>query len=162
MLKLRRLSNIAEVLDANDESRILAAKFSGSSKRYLLTVHNQIFFTNVLRLLDEQGMTKTELAERADISVSFLSDLTNGKANPSLKIMEAIAEALQAALPALLEITDLDQASLDALAGKRVLKSLPNGYVRVSVILTEFQAFTVKQWDQENRKNMERRKRSSR
>jgi transcriptional regulator with XRE-family HTH domain len=124
-------------------------------------VHNQIFFTNVLRLLDEQGMTKTELAERADISVSFLSDLTNGKANPSLKIMEAIADALHAALPALLEITDLDQETLDALAGGTAPRSLPSGYVRVSVILTEFQAFTVKQWDQENRKNMNRRKRPS-
>ena len=103
-------------------------------------------------------MTKTELAERADISVSFLSDLTNGKANPSLKIMEAIAEALHAALPALLEMTDLDQASLDRLAGGQAPRSLPNGYVRVSVALTEFQAFTVKQWDQENRKNMLRRR----
>ena len=121
-------------------------------------MYNQIFFTNVLRLLDEQGMTKTELAERADISVSFLSDLTNGKANPSLKIMEAIAEALHAALPALLEMTDLDQASLDRLAGGHAPRSLPNGYVRVSVTLTEFQAFTVKHWDQENRKNMLRRR----
>lgn len=124
-------------------------------------MHNQIFFTNVLRLLDEQNMTKTELAERADISVSFLSDLTNGKANPSLKIMEAIADALHASLPALLEMTDLDQATLDALAEGHVTSSLPKGYVRVSVILTEFQAFTVKKWDQENRKNMERRRRPS-
>jgi transcriptional regulator with XRE-family HTH domain len=124
-------------------------------------VHNQIFFTNVLRLLDEQNMTKTELAERADISVSFLSDLTNGKANPSLKIMAAIADALHAALPALLEITDLDQATLEALAEGQVVSSLPAGYVRVSVILTEFQAFTVKKWDKENRKNMERRRRPS-
>lgn len=33
-------------------------------------------------------MTKHELADKAHISISFLSDLTNGKANPSLKIME--------------------------------------------------------------------------
>lgn len=122
-------------------------------------MHNQIFFTNVLRLLDEQGMTKTELADRADISVSFLSDLTNGKANPSLKVMEAIADALQASLPALLEITDLDDETLAALAGAAPRSSLPRGYVRVSVILTEFQAFTVKQWDEANRKNMHRRRR---
>lgn len=121
-------------------------------------MHNQIFFTNVLRLLDEQGMTKTELADRAEISVSFLSDLTNGKANPSLKIMEAIASSLQASLPALLEITDLDQETLAALAGSPPPSSLPRGYVRVSAILTEFQAFTVKQWDQENRKKMQQRR----
>jgi transcriptional regulator with XRE-family HTH domain len=125
------------------------------------SVHNQIFFTNVLRLLDEQGMTKTELANRAEISVSFLSDLTNGKANPSLKVMEAIADALQASLPALLEMTDLDQESLAALSGAPPHSSLPAGYVRVSVILTESQAVTVRQWDEINRKNMHQRRRTS-
>jgi hypothetical protein len=29
------------------------------------------------------------------VSISFLSDLTTGKANPSLKVMEAIANALK-------------------------------------------------------------------
>jgi transcriptional regulator with XRE-family HTH domain len=123
-----------------------------------LAVHNQIFFTNVLRLLDEQNMTKSELADKAEISVSFLSDLTNGKANPSLKIMDAIAKALNASLPALLEITDLDQETLDALAGGKAIKSLPDGYVRVSAVLTEFQAFSVKQWDQENRKKISKKR----
>jgi transcriptional regulator with XRE-family HTH domain len=117
-------------------------------------VYNQIFFTNVLRLLDELRMTKSELADKAGISVSFLSDLTNGKANPSLKIMEAIAEALETALPVLLEVTDLDRATLDALAGGHALQSLPEGYTRMTVILTEFQAFTARQWDQDNRKRM--------
>ncbi|MES3021692.1 MAG: transcriptional regulator [Pseudomonadota bacterium] len=120
-------------------------------------MYNQIFFTNVLRLLDEQGMTKSELADYAGISVSFLSDLTNGKANPSLKIMDAIAHALHAPLPALLEITDLDNETLEALAGGRPIPSLPNGLVRVSAILTEFQAFSVKQWDQENRKTLQKK-----
>lgn len=117
-------------------------------------MYNQIFFTNVLRLLDERRMTKSELADKAGISVSFLSDLTNGKANPSLKIMEAIAEALQTALPVLLEMTDLDRATLDALAGGQALHSLPEGYVRLTAILTEFQGFTVRQWDQENRRKL--------
>lgn len=135
----------------------------GSRKNYSLIsetltklriVYNQLFFTNVLRLLDEQKMTKTELAEQAGISVSFLSDLTNGKANPSLKIMDAIARALGSALPTLLEISDLDDETLDILAGGKALKSLPDGYVRVSAILTEFQAFNVMNWDQENRKKL--------
>jgi transcriptional regulator with XRE-family HTH domain len=140
-------------------SRTLAAKISSRTDDKWLTVYNQIFFTNVLRLLDEQDMTKSELAEQAGISVSFLSDLTNGKANPSLKIMEAIAEALHTALPALLEMTDLDQETLDALAGGQALQSLPMGYKRVTAVLTEFQAFNVRQWDQENRKNIKRRRR---
>ena len=32
-------------------------------------MYNQIFFTNVLRLLDEQHMTKSELADQAGIPV---------------------------------------------------------------------------------------------
>ena len=115
-------------------------------------MYNQIFFTNVLRLLDERGMTKNELSDLAGMSVSFLSDLTNGKANPSLKIMESIAKALDASLPALLEMTDLDRDTLDVLAGGKAPNSLPPGFVRVAAVLTEYQAFTVRQWDEANKK----------
>ena len=117
-------------------------------------MYNQIFFTNVLRVLDELGISKNELSDRAGMSVSFLSDLTNGKANPSLKIMESIAKALDVALPALLEITDLDQESLDMLAGGKAPNSLPHGYVRVAAVLTEYQAFQVRQWNEANRKQI--------
>ena len=114
-------------------------------------MYSLIFFTNVLRLLDEQNMTKFELAERSGISISFLSDLTNGKANPSLKIMEAIAQALHEPLPALFENTDVDQQSIIEHSKGAAPSSLPEGYVRVSAILTPFQAFTVQQWDTKNR-----------
>lgn len=119
-------------------------------------MYSLIFFTNVLRLLDERGLTKYELADQANISISFLSDLTNGKANPSLKIMEAIAHALNEPLPALLESSDLDKESISILATNSTTNSLPAGYVRASAILTEYQAFTVQQWDQANRKLISR------
>lgn len=115
-------------------------------------MYNQIFFTNVLRMMDEQGMTKVELAQRANMSPSFLSELTNGRANPSLKIMESIAHALGVPLPMLLEATDLPQELLDALAGGKAPRSLPEGFVRVCAILKEYQAFNVRQWDEANRK----------
>lgn len=118
-------------------------------------MYNQILFTNVLRLLEEFGMTKNDLADKAGISISFISDLTNGKANPSLKIMAAIADALETPLPTLLELTDLDRATLDVLAGGQARSSLPDGFLRASAVLTEFQAFKVQQWDQENRKNIQ-------
>jgi len=121
-------------------------------------VYNQILFTNVLRLIEEFGITKLELAQKSGISVSFLSDLTNGKANPSLKIMQSIADALDTPLPTLLELTDLDKATLDELAGGHAKSSLPDGLLRVSAILTEFQAFKVRQWDQENRKQLQSKK----
>lgn len=117
-------------------------------------MYNQIFFTNVLRVLDELGISKNELSDRAGMSVSFLSDLTNGKANPSLKIMESIAKALDVALPALLEITDLDQESLNMLAGGKAPSSLPPGYARVAAVLTEYQAFQVRQWNEANRQQI--------
>ena len=116
-----------------------------------------IFYTNVLRLLEEQDMTKQDLAEKAGISISFLSDLTNGKANPSLKIMQSIAEALDTPLPLLLEATDLTPEDLAALReGTNAKRSLPPGYERVSVVLPEFQAFLVKQWGEATRKRLHR------
>ncbi len=118
-------------------------------------MYNQILFTNILRLLGEQGMQKHELAVRANISDSFLSDLTNGKANPSLRVMESIAEALDTTLPFLLESNDLDQETLQELAGgKKIAKSLPDGYVRKAVILTEYQAYMVSQWEGANKKKI--------
>lgn len=121
-------------------------------------MYNQIFFTNVLRLLDEQGMTKHDLAEKAGISISFLSDLTNGKANPSLKILGSIADALNVPLPALLEMTDLDKATLDALAGGKAPQSLPDGFSRIAAILNDYQAYIVKQWDEANRELLAKKK----
>ena len=122
------------------------------------SVYNLIFFTNILSSLDELGLTKSDLATRAGISVSFLSDLTTGQGNPSLRIMEQIAEALEKPLATLLESTDLDKESLDALAGGHARLSLPDGLVRVSAILTEFQAYQVRQWDVDNRKKLEKTK----
>lgn len=115
-------------------------------------MYNFIFFTNVLRILDELHMTKFELSERSGVSISFLSDLTNGKANPSLKVMESIATALDVPLPLLLESTDLDEATLKQLAQGKVPKSLPEGFERVSVILPEHRAFIVKKWAEETAK----------
>lgn len=109
-------------------------------------VYDYIFFTNLLRILDERGMTKHELSERSGVSISFLSDLTNGKANPSLRVMGALAAALEVSLPLLLESTDLDKETLDALAGGKAPRSLPPGYERICVVLPEHQAYIVKRW----------------
>jgi len=108
-------------------------------------MYNQIFFTNILRILDEKDMTKEQLAEMSGVSISFISDLTNGKGNPSLRIMERIADALDEPLTALLEETDLDTKTLDALAGGKP-RGLKEGYERVSVILPSHQAFIARQW----------------
>lgn len=117
-------------------------------------LYRDIFFTNILRILIERGMTNDELAERSGISASFISDLARGKANPSLRTMAAIASALDTALPALLESTDLSRKALDQLADGKARSSLPKGYERVTVILTSFEAFIAKGQDEENRKKL--------
>ena len=117
-------------------------------------MYHPIFFTNVLRILDELQMTKLELSEKSGVSISFLSDLTTGKGNPSLKIMESIAKALEVPLPLLLESTDLDQATLNILAGGKAPSSLPLGYERVSAILPEHHAFIVKKWAAQSQKKL--------
>jgi transcriptional regulator with XRE-family HTH domain len=116
--------------------------------------YHQIFFTNILRVLDERRMTQEELAERSGVSTSFISDLANGRANPSLRTMEAIAVALETPLPTLLESTDLDREALDELAGGKAIQSLPQGYQRISAILTDYQAFLAEEWDEVNRKRL--------
>ena len=35
-------------------------------------MYNLILITNILRILDEKDMTKSELAEKAGVSISFL------------------------------------------------------------------------------------------
>lgn len=99
-------------------------------------------------------MNKSDLAKQANVSVSFLSDLTNGKANPSLMIMERIARALETPLPTLLESSDLDRESLEAIAGEAVPQSLPKGYVRICATLPESKAFVVRKWEEEARKKL--------
>lgn len=118
-------------------------------------MYNIIFFTNILRILDEKGMTKSELASKADMSVSFLSDLTTGKANPSLKIMESIGTALETPLPMLLESSDLDRDALDAIAGGKMPQSLPKGFVRICAVLPEAKAYVVRKWEEEAKKKMQ-------
>ncbi len=117
-------------------------------------MYNQIFATNIARLLDELGMTKIELAERADISKSFLSDLTQDRANPSLRIMEAIANALETPLPMLLEQTNLPEAEMKQLMSDAPKSLLPEGFVRACGTLTKFQAYQVSLWSTENKKKI--------
>lgn len=113
-------------------------------------MYNAIFFTNVLRLLDERGMTKHELAQLTGVSISVLSEITNGKGNPTLKTLAAISEALQTPLPMLLESTDLDSKMLDDADGVHLPSSLPQGYCRACATLTLHQAFQIRKWHEIN------------
>ena len=52
-------------------------------------MYNLILITNILRILDEKDMTKSELADKAGVSHSFFTDLTNDQTHPSLWILKA-------------------------------------------------------------------------
>ncbi len=122
-----------------------------------MSVYNTIFFTNVLKLLDELDLPKSRVADAAGISVSYFSDMTNGKANPTLEIMEAIACSLGVDLPFLLESTDMDAETLGTLSNNRPHSlGLPPGYERVCVVLPSQQAFIAKKWAQEARKKLKK------
>jgi transcriptional regulator with XRE-family HTH domain len=117
-------------------------------------LYNQILLTNILRILDEKGMTKKQLAEKSGISLSFMQDLTLDRGNPSLRIMESIADALETPLPLLLEVNEESDEELAALLpfSKYKFSDLPDGYQRIHAVLNDLQAFQVKQWDIANKK----------
>ena len=122
-------------------------------------MYNQILLTNILRILEEKGMTKKQLSEKSGVSITFLQDLTQGRGNPSLKTMEAIADALETPIQVLLEISDVD-GDLEALlpGNKQKYSDLPAGYKRTYAILNDFQDFQVRQWDAANKKLIQKTK----
>jgi hypothetical protein len=91
------------------------------------------------------GVTKERLSKISGIPTSFISDLSDDKGNPSVWIMERIADALDKPLTELLEETDLDNKSLEALAGGK-LRGIAEGYERVSLIRSSHQAYVAKKW----------------
>ena len=60
-------------------------------------------FSEVLRELREQaGLTQEELAERADVSVRFISFLETGRRQPSLSALAAVSKGLGLSMSALI------------------------------------------------------------
>lgn len=54
---------------------------------------------NIEKILKSKKMKKQDLALKTGISVSFISDITNLKANPSVQNLSKIAEVLSIPLP---------------------------------------------------------------
>ncbi len=120
-------------------------------------MYDRIFFTNVIRILNERDMKVSELHRLSAVSVSFLSDLTKGKGNPSIKVMQQIAEALNVPLPLLLENVESqiwnDYYDKEV---KRVIPELPQGFEYVGAILPSEKAFRVAKWDKETREHLKK------
>lgn len=116
--------------------------------------------------MQEREISKNELAQMADVSVSFVSDITNGKANPSLKIMKALADALNMPLPLLLldpagELwTMLSSWSLKDRKPDPVFnaRKIEPGFEEVRVILPASKAYVVKQWAESGKRRVGRKR----
>jgi len=113
--------------------------------------HKKALCINIMRYLALRGMRKSDLAAKADVSISYISDVTNAKGNPSLETMVAIAQALEVPLVALLEpppvgIDGWDASLADALLKDDGKVGLPPGYRRVSAIVSDHQAFQISKW----------------
>lgn len=109
---------------------------------------HRIFFINVVWILKARGWKQKDLAERAKMSNSFVSNIANGEANPSLRVMESIANALEVPL------IDLLNPNLDRLSPWKNSKpqideqgdceKIPEGFEKITVVLPKFKAFQVK------------------
>jgi len=62
-----------------------------------------LFGKNVRTLRDREGLSQEELAFRAGMKRSYLSDLERGTRNPSVRALGRLAEALRVAPARLLE-----------------------------------------------------------
>ena len=111
----------------------------------------KILCLNINRYLALRGMRKSDLAAKANVSISYISDVTNAKGNPSLDTMVAIAQALEVPLVALLEAPPVGTDGWDASLADSILKDdaklgLPAGFRRVSAIVSDHQAFQIAKW----------------
>jgi transcriptional regulator with XRE-family HTH domain len=58
---------------------------------------------NLQRLRREKGLSQEELADRAGIHQTYLSGVERGKRNPTVVVLQRIAEALDADIADLVE-----------------------------------------------------------
>lgn len=109
-------------------------------------MYNYIFVSNLRSALEDRQLSRSRLSELSGISPSFLFELLSGKANPSLKVMEAIAEALEIPLEMLLSSASIDRRELERRAGRNAAWTMPNGYESVFAVIPQHQAFMVRKW----------------
>ena len=103
---------------------------------YLVENYKITLAENIEKLLKIKNMRKQDLAAKTGISVSFVSDITNIKANPSIQNLSKIAEVLSVPLPLLL-------IPLNSIWAEAEVVDNPNS-VYVFTKITKQQAFLMK------------------
>lgn len=59
------------------------------------------FGERVRKLREQRGLSQAQLAERADLDVTYISGIERGRRNPGLNTLGRVARALGVTLPAL-------------------------------------------------------------
>jgi XRE family transcriptional regulator of biofilm formation len=78
----------------------------------------------------EKGLSLSELADKADVAKSYLSNVERSiQSNPSIQFIEKIADALQVSIHALLygEPSDAEEAPLDSEWFRLVQEAMASG-----------------------------------
>lgn len=66
----------------------------------------------VRQLRNDLGLSIRQLAEESDVSPGYISQIENGKTNPSVTTLYAIADVLQVSIQAFFDVKDSTQTSL--------------------------------------------------
>jgi DNA-binding XRE family transcriptional regulator/mannose-6-phosphate isomerase-like protein (cupin superfamily) len=85
------------------------------SNEYIINIGEKI---NKLR--NQRGLSIRELAERSTVSAGFISQIENGKTNPSVTVLYEIATALQVSIKAFFDTADTGTAAVDKTPGEMV------------------------------------------
>jgi XRE family transcriptional regulator of biofilm formation len=101
----------------------------------------------IQHLRKSKGFSLSELAERAGVAKSYLSNVErNIQSNPSIQFLEKIAEVLNASVESLINEHPLDQDQLDKQWFNLAVEAMNSG-----VSKEEFKAFLAYQkWKKEN------------
>jgi transcriptional regulator with XRE-family HTH domain len=59
------------------------------------------FGQRVRKLRDQRGLSQAQLAERADLDITYVSGIERGRRNPGLNTLARLARALTVTLPML-------------------------------------------------------------
>lgn len=117
-----------------------------------MTDYTKIFCDNINWVREQRGMTRQELATLVGVSGALLTEITKGTANPTLKIMEAIAQGLALPLPLLLKSRESDEwqfalTMVDTAKIAPATPHVPQGYELLEqVVLPLPKAEVVKEW----------------